>query len=604
MRFFLVILMSFIFFTTYSQTYDKPGNWGLQYKRVKVDTLFTVAPTAYALIGNTSLDTSYKLNVVGKSIIDGLRLTGFETAPGSFDGGAALYILRQLCAGCSTDTAFGVSIHAVVDRSVLSIGNNASFAAFDALTSIYSDSVMNMSAMTGFQNNSIWDYPVGSTLGKMYGFNSALVPKRATVNNIYDFYAHHLGATGAPATIGDHYAFYSEDFAGGNTASRNHGIHILGSTMDNYFAGNVGIGDTNRGSYKLEVNGSANIVNNIVVGDSVRFTDYGTSSPNDTVLSANTAGNLVKTHLGTNYFRNGGNSFGAAATIGTNDNFGLNFETNGTTRASISNSGQFSTVQNALINNVTIGRGTISNTDILLGYQVGNSSSADLRNTFIGYQAGTSNATGDRNIFIGYRSGATSTIGHQNTFVGYETGANIASGSRYNTYLGYQAGYSDSACNHNTAIGYQSLNLAKFTGANVAVGSFSLASFVGATNAFNTALGFGAGRFLTSGNYNLFLGGFTGTGFETSSNNIWLSDGQGNVRIRIPSTGNVLIKSTTDRGTGALQVTGNVSVLGSNSSNTYRWDAASGSTPSNTATPAGWVIINVNGSTAYLPYYQ
>lgn len=257
--FLILLLVAMLPFMAHSQVYDKPGNWGLQYKRVKVDTLFTVAPTAYALIGTTTLNTSYKLNVVGKSIIDGLRLNGFETVPGVFDGGAALYIRREHCTGCSTDTTYASSVHSVIDRSVLSIGNNASFAAFDALPAIYSDSVMNMSAMTGFQNNSIWDYPVGSTLGKMYGFNSVLVPKTGTVNNIYDFYAHHLDATGSPATIGDHYAFYSEDFAGANTASRNHGIYIYGTASDNYFAGNVGIGDTNRGSYKLEVSGTTNL---------------------------------------------------------------------------------------------------------------------------------------------------------------------------------------------------------------------------------------------------------------------------------------------------------------------------------------------------------
>ena len=28
-----------------------------------------------------------------------------------------------------------------------------------------------------------------------------------------------------------------------------------------------------------------------------------------------------------------------------------------------------------------------------------------------------------------------------------------------------------------------------------------------------------------------------------------------------------------------------------------------GSTPTNTTTPAGWIKIQINGSTAYLPYY-
>lgn len=39
---------------------------------------------------------------------------------------------------------------------------------------------------------------------------------------------------------------------------------------------------------------------------------------------------------------NGGNSFGGAITVGTNDNFALNFETNGTTQASLSTAGVFS----------------------------------------------------------------------------------------------------------------------------------------------------------------------------------------------------------------------------------------------------------------------
>lgn len=66
--------------------------------------------------------------------------------------------------------------------------------------------------------------------------------------------------------------------------------------------------------------------------------------------------------------------------------------------------------------------------------------------------------------------------------------------------------------------------------------------------------------------------------------------------------GNFLVGSSSDRSTGILQVTGVVSVLGT-TNNTYRWDATSG-TPSNTATPAGWVKISVAGTDSWLPYYQ
>ncbi len=314
--------------------------------------------------------------------VNGLFVSGFERAPAQFDGGAAIYLRRYHCTGCTVDTAYGNSIHSVIDRSVLSIGNNKSFASFDALPAIYSDSVMNMSAMTGFQNNSIWDYPVGSILDKMYGFNSVLVPKTGTVNSIYDFYAHHLDNTGTFPTVGDHYAFYSEDFSGSKTATRNHGIHILGSGSDNYFAGNVGIGDTNRGSYKLEVNGSANIVNNIIVGDSVTFTDYGTSAPNDTVLSANASGNLVKSYLGTNYFRNGGNSFSSTAVIGTNTQQNLELETNNTTRLLIDANGHLHT-SNAI--GVYISPLNTSFRDVIIGAQTTVPTGTNYR-TIIGHQ--------------------------------------------------------------------------------------------------------------------------------------------------------------------------------------------------------------------------
>lgn len=50
-------------------------------------------------------------------------------------------------------------------------------------------------------------------------------------------------------------------------------------------------------------------------------------------------GNITLTGSGSNGFLQGGNSFGATGVLGTNDNFGLNFETNGTVVAGLSNTG-------------------------------------------------------------------------------------------------------------------------------------------------------------------------------------------------------------------------------------------------------------------------
>ncbi len=49
----------------------------------------------------------------------------------------------------------------------------------------------------------------------------------------------------------------------------------------------------------------------------------------------------IITGLSGDFFANGGNSFGATATIGTNDDNDFLFETNGTTRGGIANSGEF-----------------------------------------------------------------------------------------------------------------------------------------------------------------------------------------------------------------------------------------------------------------------
>lgn len=127
---------------------------------------------------------------------------------------------------------------------------------------------------------------------------------------------------------------------------------------------------------------------------------------------------------------------------------------------------------------------------------------------------------------------------------------------------------------------------------------------------------------------NQFVGGSTtyanGTAIRNSSNysiNITTNNGTG-MDFNIPGGGyamnfkegvnsliylsnnRVLLCGATDRGTGAVQITGNITVTGANSSNTYKWEAAAGSAPSNTATPAGWLIVNVAGNSRYIPYYQ
>lgn len=112
----------------------------------------------------------------------------------------------------------------------------------------------------------------------------------------------------------------------------------------------------------------------------------------------------------------------------------------------------------------------------------------------------------------------------------------------------------------NIAIGDQALGTNNAgAGHNIALGQ--LAQYGVTSGQYNTTIGDRAGQNLTSGSYNVLLGAYNGNqnglDLRTSSNNIVLSDGEGNIRQYINSSGNVGIKTTII--TEALTVAGVVS---------------------------------------------
>lgn len=109
-----------------------------------------------------------------------------------------------------------------------------------------------------------------------------------------------------------------------------------------------------------------------------------------------------------------------------------------------------------------------------------------------------------------------------------------------------------------------------------------------------------------NGNSSINITTSTGTGmdFNIPGGGYYMNFKESGSSLMVLGNSSILLGSGTDRGTGKVQVTGNVSVTGANSSNTYRWDAAAGATPSNTSTPAGWLYVNVAGNSRFIPYYQ
>jgi hypothetical protein len=86
--------------------------------------------------------------------------------------------------------------------------------------------------------------------------------------------------------------------------------------------------------YNLDVNGSVLITGSLVVSGSITGSLFGTASWAINALTAS----FINTSS-TNAFVQNGNSFGATALLGTNDNQSLAFETSGSTRMFISSSG-------------------------------------------------------------------------------------------------------------------------------------------------------------------------------------------------------------------------------------------------------------------------
>jgi hypothetical protein len=172
----------------------------------------------------------------------------------------------------------------------------------------------------------------------------------------------------------------------------------------------------------------------------------------------------------------------------------------------------------ALINGLTVGRGTgaiASNT--VVGYQAGYSNTtgnieavgyqalyantSGLYNSAFGYAALTSNETGTRNVGFGRGALTTNISGASNTALGV-VALNLNTGS-YNTAVGDGALVSNTTSSNNTAVGYQA-GYSNTTGNSiVAIGT--QASYTNSTGLQITAVGFNALK-LNTANYNSAFG--------------------------------------------------------------------------------------------------
>jgi trimeric autotransporter adhesin len=162
-------------------------------------------------------------------------------------------------------------------------------------------------------------------------------------------------------------------------------------------------------------------------------------------------------------------------------------------------------------------------------------------NVAVGQNALVSNTTASDNTSVGAFALDANTTGANNTAVGKEAlGSNTTASS--NTAVGYQAGYSNTTGSYNTALGYGTGSSSQTADACTYVG---FASGNLATASSNTFIGTSSGDQVTTGSKNTIIGRFNGNqgglDIRTASNNIVLSDGDGNPRGFFDASGNLIV---------------------------------------------------------------
>ena len=147
--------------------------------------------------------------------------------------------------------------------------------------------------------------------------------------------------------------------------------------------------------------------------------------------------------------------------------------------------------------------------NLYAGTEAGNASDTDTYcNVAIGYRAGKALNSGDQNVFLGTNAGCTATAAGNNVFIGNLTGQNLLDTSS-NVFVGNASG----KCNRGDG--------------NIAMGN---EAFLGGsatpadnTGSHNVTLGTFAGKTITTGAENIFLGcGAGGTAAVTADHNIGL----------------------------------------------------------------------------------
>ena len=267
--------------------------------------------------------------------------------------------------------------------------------------------------------------------------------------------------------------------------------------------------------------------------------------------STTTTGTGVVTALGVNtgssgaFVVNGGALGTPSSGTVTNLTGTASININGTVGATTANTGAFSTLTTTgTINSITVGMGAGSlNTNVAVGLQSLQANTTGFENTAIGLNSLYSNTIGIQNTAIGSSALLFNISGNYNTAIGEATLQANTTGNQ-NTATGSFSLNHNTTGTNNVANGQSALNANTTGSQNTALGISALFS---ATASSNTALGYSSGSSITTGEKNVIIGSYTGSAAPisaTGNNYVVLSDGDGNVRQHINSSGNTTFNGT------------------------------------------------------------
>jgi hypothetical protein len=442
--------------------------------------------------------------------------------------------------------------------------NNASGASNVAVGSLA------LQANTTASNN--------TAVGYQAGYNNQTGPEVTAVGYQAGFrstagYSTFVGhGSGVNQSTGDSNTYVGRGITGNAAAGASTGSN--NTAMGNFALSNVTSGSSNVAIGPNALNSNTSASNNTAVGYQAGYTNQTGAQNTDVGMKAGYLG-LARTYTTSMGYFAGYSSNGTSNTyIGY-----ASGPNNGTTSVENYNTG----IGAQALNGTTTGS---NNTAV--GYQAGYTNTTGARNVAIGLYARNTPATGDNNIGIGAYAlqstgssnvavgdiamatsgsgsfntalGAQSlysnTTASNNTAVGYQAGYTTKTGTG-NVFLGYQAGYTNQAGNDNTFVG----NGAGYGGGqpnygNTAIG-IGAGGLLGAGANYNTFLGVGAGGGVTTGGSNVIIGAYSGAAAPisaTGSGYIVLSDGAGNPRQIIDSSGKVFIGGTSQINAGKFSV--------------------------------------------------